>query len=99
MEMWVARPTDLPTLARLASSRKYWGAMGVTNSSATDAEYTREVANLNLCSKCHTCAALCDRMRHVAAIGRSNGEGSHQERGSTQGVDEFRGEVECIGQR
>lgn len=50
MEMCVASPTDLPTLARLARGRKYCGAMGVRNSSATEAEYTREVAKRNLCS-------------------------------------------------
>ena len=50
MEMCVASPTDLPTLARLARGRKYWGAMGVRNSSATEAEYTKEVAKRNLCS-------------------------------------------------
>ena len=50
VEMCVASPTDLPTLARLARGRKYCGAMGVRNSSATEAEYTREVAKRNLCS-------------------------------------------------
>lgn len=50
MAMWVIRPTDFPTLARLASGRKYLGARGVKHSSPTAAEYSTDVQKLKRCS-------------------------------------------------
>ena len=49
MAMWVMRPTDFPTLARLASGRKYLGASGVKHSSPTAAEYSTDVQKLKRC--------------------------------------------------
>ena len=49
MAMWVMRPTDFPTLARLASGRKYLGARGVKHSSPTAAEYSSDVQKLKRC--------------------------------------------------
>ena len=57
MAMWVMRPTDFPTLAILASGRKYLGARGVKHSSPTAAEYSTEVQKLKRCGagvpNCH----------------------------------------------